>query len=180
MRPICRPKRNQRVVYNGHKRVHALKYQSVVAPNGLIAHLYGPVEGRRHDSGMLAMSGLLPQLEQHSFSSDGQVLCIYGDLAYPHRLHLQCPFPAARLTQEQQAFNESMSSARVSVEWVFGDIINYYKFMDFKKNFKIGLSSVGKTYSVCALLRNARTCLYGCSTARYFMLEPPSLVNYFA
>ena len=51
--PICRPKRNQRVVYNGHKRVHALKYQSVVAPNGLIAHLFGPVEGRRHDSGML-------------------------------------------------------------------------------------------------------------------------------
>ena len=180
VRPICRPKRNQRVVYNGHKRVHALKYQSVVAPNGLIAHLYGPVEGRRHDSGMLAMSGLLPQLEQHSFSPDGQVLCIYGDLAYPHRLHLQCPFPAARLTQEQQAFNESMSSSRVSVEWVFGDIINYYKFMDFKKNLKIGLSSVGKTYSVCALLRNARTCLYGCSTAKYFRLEPPSLVNYFA
>ena len=81
--------------------------------------------------------------------------CIYGDLAYPHRLHLQCPFPAAHLTQEQQAFNESMSSARESVEWIFGEIINYYKFVDFKKNLKIGLSSVGKTYSVCALLRNA-------------------------
>ena len=32
-----------RVVYNGHKRVHSLKFQSVVVPNGLIAHLYGPV-----------------------------------------------------------------------------------------------------------------------------------------
>ena len=57
VRPICRPKRNQREVYNGHKKVHALKYQSVVAPNGLIAKLYGPVEGGRHDSRMLAMSG---------------------------------------------------------------------------------------------------------------------------
>ena len=37
--PICRPKQNQRVVYNGHKRVHALKFQSVVAPNGLIVKL---------------------------------------------------------------------------------------------------------------------------------------------
>ena len=43
VRPICRPGENQKVVYNGHKRVHALKYQSVVAANGLVANLYGPV-----------------------------------------------------------------------------------------------------------------------------------------
>ena len=43
VRPICRPGENQNVVYNGHKRVHALKYQSVVAANGLVANLYGPV-----------------------------------------------------------------------------------------------------------------------------------------
>lgn len=43
VRAICRPEVNQRVVYNGHKRVHALKYQSVVAANGLIANLYGPI-----------------------------------------------------------------------------------------------------------------------------------------
>ena len=43
VRPICRPEENQKVVYNGHKRVHALKYQSVVAANGLIASLYGPI-----------------------------------------------------------------------------------------------------------------------------------------
>ena len=50
VRPICRPKENQRMVYNGHKRVHALKFQSIVTPNGLIANLFGPVEGRRHDN----------------------------------------------------------------------------------------------------------------------------------
>lgn len=43
VRPIARPGENQRVLYNGHKRVHALKFQSVVAPNGMIANLYGPV-----------------------------------------------------------------------------------------------------------------------------------------
>ena len=92
VRPICRPKENQRMVYNGHKRVHALKFQSIVTPNGLIANLFGPVEGRRHDSGMLAMSGLLPQLQHMSFSPTGQAMCIYGDAACPHRIHLQCPF----------------------------------------------------------------------------------------
>ena len=43
VRPIDRPGRNQRIVYNGHKRVHSLKYQAVAIPNGLIANLYGPV-----------------------------------------------------------------------------------------------------------------------------------------
>ena len=81
MRPVCRPGLNQRVLYNGHKIVHAIKFQSVVAPNGLIANLFGPVEGRRHDSGMLAMSGLLPMLETYSVSSTGQALCLYGDPA---------------------------------------------------------------------------------------------------
>ena len=39
VRPICRPEQNQRIVYNGHKRVHGLKYQSVVLPNGMIANM---------------------------------------------------------------------------------------------------------------------------------------------
>lgn len=51
VRPVARPGENQRVLYNGHKRVHAIKFQSVVAPNGLIVNLFGPVEGCRHDSG---------------------------------------------------------------------------------------------------------------------------------
>lgn len=42
--PISQPVENQRIVYNGHKRVHALKFQSVVLPNGLVGHLYGPVD----------------------------------------------------------------------------------------------------------------------------------------
>lgn len=43
VRPISRPGERQRIVYNGHKRVHALKFQSLSLPNGLIGNLYGPV-----------------------------------------------------------------------------------------------------------------------------------------
>ena len=36
VRPICRPGTvNQRLLYNGHKRVHGIKFQSVVTPDGL-------------------------------------------------------------------------------------------------------------------------------------------------
>lgn len=41
--PICRPEEQQRILYNGHKRLHSLKFQAVALPNGLIGHLYGPV-----------------------------------------------------------------------------------------------------------------------------------------
>ena len=91
MRPLCKPDQNQRILYNGHKRVHGIKFQSIVAPNGLIASLFGPVKGRRHDS-MLVDSGLLQELSQYSFASDGTPLCVYGDRAYPLRVHLQGPF----------------------------------------------------------------------------------------
>jgi len=43
VRPIARPGVNQRIVYNGHKRVHSLKFQSLALPNGIIANMYGPV-----------------------------------------------------------------------------------------------------------------------------------------
>ena len=36
VRPICWPGEHQRAVYNGHKRVHALKFQCVALPSGLI------------------------------------------------------------------------------------------------------------------------------------------------
>lgn len=179
VRPVSRPGENQRIVYNGHKRVHALKFQSVVTPNGHIANMFGPIEGKRHDSGMLADSGLLNLLQQHSYDSNGNPLCIYGDPAYPLRVHLQSCFKGANLNAQQKDWNKSMSEVRVAVEWSFGEIVNYFKFLDFKKNLKIGLSSVGKTYLICALLSNARNCLYRNQVSKYFDLEPPVLEEYF-
>ena len=83
------------------------------------------------------------------------------------------------LTPQMQAFNVSMSKVRESVEWLFNDVATSWKFIDFKKNLKIGLSSVGKMYLVCAILRNALTCLYGNMTSEYFDLDPPTLRDYF-
>lgn len=98
VRPICPSKRDQRVVYNGHKRIHGIKFQSIVAPNGIIANLADPYEGRKHDSGMLTDSGLLLQLQQYSYGPNRNSLCIYGDPAYPLCLQLQAPYRGPGLT----------------------------------------------------------------------------------
>ena len=128
---------------------------------------------------MLRDSGLLQDLVQYTFSTTGQLMCIYGDPAYPLWVHMQGPFRDAYLTPLKQLYNQSMSSVRTSVEWLFADVQNYFKFIDFKKNLKVGLSSFGKMYVVSALLRNALTCLYGNETSQYFQLDPPSLQDYF-
>ena len=52
----------------------------MVTPNGLIANLAGPFEGKRHDSTMLHESGLLTDLRRVAFYN-GDPLCLYGDPA---------------------------------------------------------------------------------------------------
>ena len=103
-----------------------------------------PTEGRMHDARMLAVSQLYDDLEVFAFNPAGREMCLYGDPAYPLRVHLQAPFRFGILTRDMEIFNESMSAVRSSVEWLFADVINYFKFLDFKKNLKIGLSQVEK------------------------------------
>lgn len=178
VRPICRPSLHQRLVYNGHKRVHGLKFQMVSAPNGMIANLFGPIEGKRHDSGMLRESRLLEDLEQSMTKPDGSVYCLYGDPAYPLRPQLIAPFRGAVLPDDQARFNKRMSSVRVTVEWAFGKILSNFAFVDYKKNQKLYLQPVGQYYDVAALFTNCHTCLYGSEVGDFFGLQPPSLHEY--
>lgn len=79
---ICRPEERQRIMYNDNKKVHAIKFQTVVASNGLITILFCL---GRHDSGLLGDSGLLHELQQHANYPNGNILCIYGDPTYSLR-----------------------------------------------------------------------------------------------
>ena len=150
----------------------------MITPNGLICNLYGPIEGRRHDAFMLAASGLLEQLQDKMNDENGGPYVLYGDPAYPIRSHLLAPFRGAHLLPVEQHFNEDMSKVRTSVEWGYGKIIQYFAFMDFKKNLKVLLQPVGKLYCVSALLTNCHTCLYGSQTGSFFGVDPPQLEEY--
>jgi hypothetical protein len=178
VKAISRPSVYQRYVFNGHKRYHALKFQSIMASNGLIAHLFGPIEGRRHDCALLTESNILDQLDMTGNDRNGVPFCIYGDQAYPIRQRLLSPYKGNNLTVAQAAFNRNMSSCRQCVEWGFGDIVNNFSFLDFKKNLKLLLQPVGKYYIVGALLTNCRACLYKNQTSLYFGVDPPILENY--
>ena len=173
---ICRPIDGQESVYNGHKRQHSLKFQSVMLPNGLIGHFYGPFEGRRHDSAMYFASGL-DQLAQEIYDEYG--LSIYADSAYAFRRYLITPFKGAAISKLEHKFNKNMAAVRGSVEWGFGKIGNNFAFLNFHKNIKVYLQPVAKLMYAAVILTNAHTCLYSSQTSKYFGLEPPSLEQYF-
>jgi len=79
---IARPGHGlQRVCYSGHKRCHAIKFQSICTPDGLLFHLFGPVEGRRHDMLLYHESGIDAQIEATLLIDETQFF-IYGDSAY--------------------------------------------------------------------------------------------------
>ena len=144
-----------------------------MAPNGIIADMSGPYEGRRHDSFLLRESGLLDRLR-----TLGQNYCIYGDPAYPLHHPIINPFRMANHTPEQEEFNRRMSAVRLCAEWGFGKLIQQFSFLDYKKNLKLYLQPVGKYYIVGAILINCHTCLYGSQTSTYFGLQPPTVDDY--
>ena len=45
--------------------------QSVLMPDGMVANLLGPMQGKRHNAGMLRECNLLNNLLEHSFNSIG-------------------------------------------------------------------------------------------------------------
>ena len=141
--------------------------QPVVTPNGLIAHMFGPIEGRRHDAFMLSESGLQSKLQNFN-QPNGQPYVLYGDPAYRLSRNILSPFRGTHISSQQQEFNRKMSAVRICVEWEFGKIACYFAFLDFKKNHKVLLQPVGKYYLIGTILTNCHTCLYGSQTSSFF------------
>ena len=141
----------------------------MITPNGLIAHMFGPLEGRRHDAFMLSASGLTLKLRSMNRPN--------GEPSYGLSRNIMSPFRGHGLSLRENEFNRAMSSVRVSVEWTFGKLVQYFAYLDFKKNQKILLQPIGKYY-LGAILTNCHTCLYGSTTTAFFGVEPPSVETY--
>ena len=121
VRAICRPSVYQREMYNGHKRYHALKFQSICTPDGYISHFCGPFNGYYHDARILRESCTVEWLEENCIFN-GEVFPVYGDPAYGRTQVLQSPFREPLVDEYEKLFNKRMSSVRECVEWGFGKV----------------------------------------------------------
>jgi hypothetical protein len=190
LRKTCRPSYFQKLLYSGHKRAHGIKFQSVVAPDGFFACMFGPITGNRHDSYMLAKSGLIPKLREimplpaapriedvNELQNYG-VYSLYGDPAYPQSLVLLGGFRNPRPGSREAQWNTEMSKVREVVEWAFANLIKNWAFLDFRASMMVFKSPVAKYYIIAAFLMNCRSCFYGNQTMQYFDCEPLTLGQY--
>ncbi|KAE8217762.1 hypothetical protein CF319_g8221 [Tilletia indica] len=177
VRPIARPKRGQRSFYNGHKRTHAIKFQFLTTPDGLV-WVDGPFRGPRHDSTMLKSTRLHQWLEDHSMRPNGRKLYIFADKGYAARGQLMVPYKG-NTTDAQRRYNVAMSRIRVEVEHAIGWVTKTFPRFESKRSQRILLSPLGKEYKVAIILVNALSCLSGNQTSVRIGCDPPSLESYF-
>jgi nuclease HARBI1 len=176
---IARPRgTSQRATYSGNKRHSCLKFQVIPAPDGLVLHLFGPVEGRLHDMFLYKESGPDDNLRSSLVISNRQFY-LYEDPAYILRPYLQVGFKGSSTTPEEIAFN-SISKVRVTAEWAFRDVKQYFTHVDVPRKLRLRGTPGGLWYVCTVMLWNFRVCLYGSQAAQYFECDPIEVSEYLA
>jgi hypothetical protein len=75
------PKEIQQAWYTGWKKLHGMKWQTVILANGMDLHVFGPLSVRKNDLTSLELSKFEEQFAQLQQGSD-IILKIFGDSAY--------------------------------------------------------------------------------------------------
>jgi nuclease HARBI1 len=155
----------QRAVYSGYYAGWGLKYLHCVLPNGILAQVWGPVDGRRHDAHLFAISHINEKLESLSQQS-GTIIHAHGDSAFPASSHTV------------KGGGWEMNRKRICVEWSIGKILSQGASLDMSVHQQIYLNRPGALYIVGCLMTNFHTCVYGSETGLYFACKAPTLESY--
>lgn len=169
----------QRAFYNGWKKHHGIKFQSVILPNGMDFNIYGPVSLRHSDLYTLGESNINAIISNLQAGNNLQY-SIYGDSAYMliNDSHLRCKHSYDGLTPLHQIENSSMSSCREAIEWNFGSAKTLWAYLQYAPGLKLRKSAIGDAFSVAAILRNAHNCFNGSNTCKHFNCIPPSFEDW--
>ncbi len=168
------------IIFYRYKHVHALKWQTVSWPNGMIGDMWGPISGRLSDLDTLRLSQINTRLRDLQAGQEDQFK-LYGDAIYPVMTHLRKRHQNRPNTAAQIRENNVMKKLRITIEWDYGNTINLFKYVNFHENGKVllaGGSNIAVCYFIASFLRNCHVCLYHCQTSKYYNVAPPALYYY--
>ena len=164
----------QRSAYNGWKKFHGYKFQTIHLPNGMTFHVWGACSLRHNDLYTYYESNINELIAELQADQTLQY-SIYGDSAYAilSESHLAYRYTEAT-TAAQQLTNNCMSSCRESIEWSYGDCMTHWKMLDFPHGLKVRQMDVESMFVCAVLLNNTHITLNGSNTVEYFDCAPPS------
>ena len=128
----CQPSVSETLLYTGYKKCHGMKFQAIVVPDGMITHLAGPYRAPQNNAGVLVESCLLELMREHAIqpgSAEGDPLerrhfQLYSDSAYAVNAILVSPHTwVGALTVAEHAWNTGMGEVCISIEHVFGIVL---------------------------------------------------------
>lgn len=165
----------QRAWYNGWKKLHGMKWQTLDLPNGMNFNVWGPISVRHNDITSLHDSNINEKLVELQQGREHQWV-IYGDSAYVHvpDSHILARHHNIINTDRQNLENRCLSACRECIEWDYGDVGVMWSMVDYKKVLKMQLMPVKNIYLTALVLRNAYVTMNGGTTPEYFNLLPPS------
>jgi len=190
MNATCRPKggpsrdgvnapRNdpqiQEAWYNGWKKLHGMKWQTVDLPNGMTYHAWGAISVRHNDLYSLRHSTINDLIADEQLHHLLQYY-IYGDSAYMtlDTTHIRARHNYDPNTVRENLENKALSSCREVIEWDYGDMGNFFPFLKMENVLKLSSMPVKKIYLTAMILRNSLNCFRPNQTSQYFNLPPPS------
>ncbi|VDC02477.1 unnamed protein product [Peniophora sp. CBMAI 1063] len=168
---ITRPTWFQMADYNGHKKIHMLKYQAIMLPNELIGHLSGPMEGRRHDVWMLEESHFFEHCEAHALVPgtgpnnpvEERFYQVSGDSAYGVGPHIQSNIHSSgQQTEDERAFNAKIDGQTLAMSGI-GLVKKIIALFDLRKQLlkSLSLKNLSPSPSLLLILADMlEECLY--------------------
>lgn len=193
VREICRPgagptnrhlentNETQRAFYSGWCGHHALVWQTVDSPCGMIIHAFGPGAGRHQDRERVRLSGINELLRDAQLGNNYQYK-MYGDNIFVSKSHLLVRHAGQdyALTQRQVEENYARPKVRIGIEWNYRTTSGLFKFCNYVENCKICAagSNAALTYFTAMFLKNCHVCMYHSESASYFNIVPPTIEEY--
>jgi hypothetical protein len=192
----------QRYFYCGYKGYHALKWQGIESPCGITLYFGQPSMGSVSDSTIMLVplsilfiykhvhgplmsfwyrynSGVLGDLQAVATYYNYQ-FGVYGDPAYPGSPVMYKPYVSGGyISAAQRVHNHRGARARVTVEWKFGDVQQYWRATTEWKQMRLLAMPVTRYMLAAAFLTNCVNCHHPNRTEKYFDCAPPSLPAYF-
>ena len=161
------PKEVQEAWWNGWKKLHGMKWQTVLLACGMDFLVYGPLSCRSNDLNALDESlieDILRQLCNHGIGE--YLFMMFGDSAYN---------PSNVMHTSDSLPGRGFSSVREIIEWSYKEAKQLWKYCDYRHILKLRGQPVAKIFFVCLLLRNVYVTIHGSQISTYMSMMPPTL-----